>query len=192
MTPGSPHSSGQYFEENPSARSRPSTVQLALPDISATLSTDSGVFSAQRVDPGTKALLVEMASAHGSTNWPGGDLVDLGCGYGPITIALALRHPDRTVWAVDTNRRALELTARNAELAGVAQRVRPVAPEEVPEMLTVSALVSNPPIRVGKARLHEILSTWLERLEFGGEAWLVVAKNLGSDSLLKWLVERRH
>lgn len=163
-----------------------------MPDLSATLHTDSGVFSAQRVDPGTKALLVEMSTQSPAPVWPEGDLVDLGCGYGPITVALAVRHPTRTVWAVDTNRRALDLTARNAEAAGVGDRVRAVPPEEVPEALGAAAIVSNPPIRVGKPALHAMLQAWMSRLHAGGEAWLVVARNLGADSLARWLEEQGH
>lgn len=192
MSPGSSNGGGHYFEENPSARSKPAEVQLALPDLSATLHTDSGVFSAQKVDPGTKALLVEMATQSPQPAWPDGDLVDLGCGYGPITVALAIRHPNRTVWAVDTNRRALDLTARNAEAAGVGDRVRTVTPEDVPESLAVAAVISNPPIRIGKPALHAMLHTWMSKLHPGGEAWLVVAKNLGADSLARWLEDRGH
>jgi 16S rRNA (guanine1207-N2)-methyltransferase len=132
--------------------------------------------------------LVETAPSRPTAGqWPPGDLVDLGCGYGPIAITLALRHPERRVWAVDPNRRALELTAANAARAGVGSRVEAVSPGDFPADARVAAVVSNPPIRIGKAELHALLELWLSRLVPGGEAWLVVQKNLGADSLAMWL-----
>ena len=166
------------------------SVDLVLPGGTTTLHTDSGVFSSSRIDTGTKTLLVETAVHPEAPQWPVGDLVDLGCGYGPIAVTLALRHPQRTVWAVDPNRRALELTARNASGNGVGDRVRTVTPEEFPEDQRIAGIVSNPPIRIGKTALHELLDTWLLRLVEGGEAWLVVQKHLGSDSLARWMTER--
>jgi 16S rRNA (guanine1207-N2)-methyltransferase len=157
---------------------------LTLPDLDLELLTDRGVFSGDRVDPGTKVLLVDAPVPAGLS----GDVLDLGCGYGPIAVALALRFPTATVWAVDVNDRALELAAENAGAAGVAERVRIGRPEDVPPDVAFSAIVSNPPIRIGKAALHDLLRTWLSRLRAGdGRAWLVVQKHLGSDSLAAWL-----
>lgn len=105
---------------------------------------------------------------------------------GPVALTLGLRSPDATVWAVDVNRRALDLAADNARSVGVGT-FHACTPEEVPADLRFATIWSNPPIRVGKAVLHEMLLTWLPRLEAGGTAYLVVQKNLGSDSLQKWL-----
>ena len=172
---------GHYFDASPTAASRPRAVDLVLPDLRVTLRTDAGVFSPDAIDAGTKLLLLEAPrSALGA-------LLDLGCGYGPVAIALALRSPGSTVWAVDVNERARELAAANAAAAGVGSRVRVVAPEEVPHDVRFGGIWSNPPIRVGKAVLHSMLSTWLSRLEPDGRAWLVVQKHLGSDSLQRWL-----
>lgn len=148
------------------------------------LLTDRGVFSADQVDPGTRILLAEPFDLDGATN-----LVDVGCGYGPVAIALALRSDaDTVVWAVDVNERARDLCRANAEANGVADRVRVVAPDEFPPDLVVDQIWSNPPIRVGKAVLHELLATWLKRLDpEKGTATLVVHKHLGSDSLARWL-----
>jgi 16S rRNA (guanine1207-N2)-methyltransferase len=173
-------------------------VRLDLPDLSLELTTDSGVFSADRIDPGTKILLVETApgTAGGGEPpdalLPQGDLVDLGAGYGPIALTLALRFPQRTVWAVEPNERARSLCARNAEAAGAGDRVRVVAPEEVPTDLVVAALYSNPPIRIGKQALHALLSGWIDSLTEGAEAWMVVQRHLGADSLARWLTEEGH
>ena len=176
---------GHYFTTDPAARSRLRSLSLALPDgIALDLTTDSGVFSADRVDPGTRALLAEGPPVRGTT------LLDLGCGYGPIACALARRAgPDATVWAIDVNRRALGLCARNAEANGVGDRVRVAEPADVPSDVRFDQIWSNPPIRVGKAMLHQLLSDWLGRLAAGGEALLVVQKHLGADSLARWLDE---
>lgn len=172
---------GQYFEAEPTTRSKPSSVRLDLPDRSLVLATDRGVFSAERVDAGTKYLLLESRPPPSS-----GTFVDLGCGYGPIACTLAGRAPGATVWAVDVNRRARELCRQNAAGAGLTN-VRVVAPEEVPEDLVVDLLWSNPPIRIGKTALHALLTSWLARLSPQGTVVLVVQKHLGADSLRTWL-----
>jgi 16S rRNA (guanine1207-N2)-methyltransferase len=162
-------------------------VRLVLPDLTLDLQTDRGVFAADAVDAGTKLLLSEAAAG---VRVPQGsvDVCDLGCGYGPIAVTLALRSPSATVWAVDVNARARALTAANAAAHGVGDRVRVCAPDEVPDGVRFAALWSNPPIRVGKDALHALLATWLDRLVPGdGEAWLVVHKHLGADTLAAWL-----
>ena len=121
---------GPVLQLRPTAASRPASVRLVLPDLSLTLATDRGVFSADRVDPGTKLLLLELPPA---AEWPPGPVVDVGCGYGPIACTVARRDPGRDVWAVDVNERARELCRANAAAAGVAVTV--AAPDEVPDAL---------------------------------------------------------
>lgn len=171
----------QYFDADPSVTSRRSSVRLDLPDRSFTFATDRGVFAGQQVDPGTKYLLLEAPPPPAA-----GTLADVGCGYGPIACTLAARSPDSAVWAVDVNRRALELCTDNATALGLTN-LRVVAADAVPEDLSVDLIWSNPPIRIGKAALHELLHTWLGRLTPTGSAVLVVQKHLGSDSLQRWL-----
>jgi len=176
---------GHYFDADPAAASRPGTVDLVLPDQRVTLRTDRGVFASDGVDPGTKLLLLEGPSPAVDET---GDLLDLGCGYGPVAVTLALRAPRATVWAVDVNERARALTEANARDAGVADRMRVVAPGDVDAGVRFAGIWSNPPIRIGKPALHELLRTWLSRLDpERGRAWLVVQKHLGSDSLHRWL-----
>jgi 16S rRNA (guanine1207-N2)-methyltransferase len=172
----------QYFDEQPAVASRPGRVRLQVPGVDAELSVDRGVFSAGGIDPGTVELLRSDPGAPLS-----GDVLDLGCGYGPIAVALARRHPEAVVWAVDVNARARELAAANATELGLDDRVRVAAPGDVPAEVRFSAVWSNPPIRIGKAALHEMLSAWLPRLTETGQARLVVHKHLGSDSLAAWL-----
>ena len=182
-------SEGHYFDPSPAVASQPSTVVLTLPDLQVTLQTDRGVFGAAGVDPGTKYLLLDGPRPPvGAT----GQLLDLGCGYGPVAVTLARRAPEATVWAVDVNERARALTAANAEHAGVGERVRVVAPDDLPGDVTFDGIWSNPPIRIGKAALHDLLNRWLARLALGATAALVVHKHLGSDSLARWLAERGH
>jgi 16S rRNA (guanine1207-N2)-methyltransferase len=168
--------------------SRPASVELSLPDVQLTLATDRGVFGGRSVDPGTKFLLLDGPRPDPAE---AGDLLDLGCGYGPIALALAARAPGATVWAVDVNERARGLCAANAEAAGLAN-VRVTAPDEVPADVRFKGIWSNPPIRIGKAALHELLLGWLARLAPGAQAHLVVQKHLGSDSLARWLTEQGH
>lgn len=157
-------------------------MELVLPDVRFDLATDRGVFAADRVDPGTKLLLLD-----GPAPTPGDRVVaDVGCGYGPIACTLAARNPGAAVWAVDVNVRARDLCRANAERAGLGN-VTVADPAAVPADLAVDRIWSNPPIRVGKAELHELLRTWLARLTPEGSAHLVVQKHLGADSLHRWL-----
>ena len=170
-----------HYFRTPQGDTAPRTVEVTLAGREVTVETSSGVFSADRVDLGTRVLLREVPDPP-----DGGHLLDLGCGWGPVALSMALRAPRATVWAVDVNDRALELTARNARRLGLAG-VRAVRPEEVPDDVRFAAVWSNPPIRVGKEELHAMLLRWLPRLADGGEAWLVVQRNLGADSLHAWL-----
>jgi 16S rRNA (guanine1207-N2)-methyltransferase len=175
-----PEPAGHYFDAVPGTPSKPSTVRLDLPDRSLLLATDRGVFAAERVDAGTKYLLLDAPPPPTT-----GTFVDLGCGYGPIACTLALRAPDATVWAVDVNERARALCTSNADANG-ATDVHVIDPEGWPGE-PIDLIWSNPPIRIGKAALHELLRTWLGRLAAHGSAVLVVQKHLGSDSLQRWL-----
>ena len=158
-------------------------LDLVLAGHEVTLTVTGGVFSQYRIDLGTRVLLREVPPPP-----PTGDLLDLGCGWGPLAITQALQSPEATIWAVDVNELALELSASNAERAGVST-IRTAAPDSVPDEVRFAAIWSNPPIRIGKAALHELLLRWLPRLVPGGTAHLVVQRHLGADSLHRWLQE---
>ncbi len=175
-----------YFEDDPTVASEPREVVWALPDGPLRITSDRGVFGYGVVDTGTKLLLVHVPAPPAR-----GDLLDLGCGTGAIALAMGRRAPAATVWAVDVNARARDLCERNAGANGIGN-VRVVAPDDVPAEVRFAAIWSNPPIRIGKSALHELLHRWLGRLEPDGQAHLVVQKHLGADSLQRWLTEQGH
>lgn len=170
-----------YFTAEPATPEERRTIEVTLDGRRVALTTARGVYSPDRLDPGTAVLLAGAPDPS-----PTGDLLDLGCGWGPISITLALRSPDAHIWGVDVNRRALDLARDNARAAGVGN-VTFCEPEEVPADLRFATIWSNPPIHVGKPALHALLERWLPRLSDDGVAHLVVQKHLGSDSLQKWL-----
>lgn len=170
-----------YFSQAPASELQLRPLHVVLAGTEVTLSTANGVFSAERIDAGTSVLLANTPPPP-----PGGHFLDIGCGWGPITLTMALESPHATVWAIDVNDRALDLVRRNAETLGL-DNVRACRPEEVPDDIEFMTIRSNPPIRVGKNQLHDLLQLWLPRLEQGADAWLVVQRNLGSDSLQRWL-----
>jgi 16S rRNA (guanine1207-N2)-methyltransferase len=178
--------SSQYFAEEPDTAHRPGLVHVVLPDVHLALATDSGVFSPGRLDQGTR-LLLDVAPAPPAR----GDLLDLGCGYGAMALVLASRAPAARVWAVDTNRRAIALCERNAGASGLANvqcvAVAGISPDDDRLPGRYDVIWSNPPIRIGKPALHALLAGWLAQLAPGASAYLVVQRNLGSDSLQRWL-----
>ena len=174
-----------YFSADPSVAFKRAPVRAAVWGDALDLVSGSGVFAQGRLDVGTAVLFRE-------TDPPteGDTYLDLGCGYGVIGLALARSRPGARVWGVDVNERAVLLANENAGALGVGGRFTATTPAGVPDDLTFDEIWSNPPIRVGKAALHELLLTWLPRLRPGGRAVLVVGKNLGADSLQRWLGEQ--
>lgn len=170
-----------YFSAHPSGDLVPRSVAVRLAGREVRVTTAGGVFSPDRIDTGTAVLLSSIPSPP-----PGGHLLDLGCGWGPIALSLALDSPHSTVWAIDVNERSLDLTRRNAAALGLANVIA-AQPDEVPDDIRFRGIWSNPPIRVGKNELHTLLGRWLPRLDPGSDAWLVVQRNLGADSLHRWL-----
>ncbi len=172
-----------YWDVEPTSAPGGRSVALDLPDLNLTLRTERGVFAGTRIDRGTLALLRAAP-----TPQPHQAVLDLGTGYGPIALTLARRAPSAAVWAIDRNRRALRLTDQNARHVD-ALNVVIAEPGEVPAMLRFDGLYSNPPIKIGKEPLHDLLLDWLGRLTAGSRAWLVVKQTMGADSLQSWLTE---
>ena len=176
-----------YFTARPATAEERRRLSVHLAGRDVEVDVARGVFSTERLDPGTAVLLPHLDAAEDAAE-DAAPVLDLGCGWGPIALSLALHRPQRPVWAVDVNERALDLlraTAARLEL----REVRCALPDEVPADLAFAAIWSNPPIRIGKAELHALLRRWLPRLAPGGAAHLVVQRNLGADSLHRWLAE---
>ena len=177
--------SEHYFSADPASVERRLPIDVTVWGHRLRLDTASGVFSTGRLDAGTGVLFREA-----SPPTVPGTYLDLGCGYGVIACALATAAPGSTVWAVDVNERAIRLCAGNAAALGLGERVHAVTPDGVPDDVELDEIWSNPPIRIGKDALHELLLTWLPRLAPNGRAVLVVGKNLGADSLQRWIGEQ--
>jgi 16S rRNA G1207 methylase RsmC len=174
----------QYFEESPGVASREAVVPVVLSDVSFTMRTDRGVFSHGRLDAGT-ALLLRSVPPPPRT----GRGLDLGCGAGPIALTMALRSPALDVWAIDVNERARALCAANAAAAGTTNVT---VAADVADDVRFDVIWSNPPIRIGKDALHQLLRSWMGRLAPTGHAFLVVQRHLGADSLHRWLLAEGH
>ena len=165
--------SEHYFTASPAVEAEERAHRFTIRGVEHAVVTASGVFSADRLDKGTQVLLDHVPDPPKT-----GNFLDLGCGWGPITLALAGAAPGATVLATDVNERSLALTARNAETAGL-DNVRTSPAEALLTELressrTVDLIWSNPPVRIGKGALHNLLLAWLPLLSDDGEAWLVV------------------
>lgn len=170
-----------YFSAQPAGEFRSTEISVRLAHGDYTVETAGGIFSPDHIDAGTEQLLYSVPVPPET-----GTFLDLGCGWGPLALTLSLEAPGAQIYAVDVNERALELTRRNATRLGLTN-ITVSAPGDVPAQLSFDLIWSNPPIRVGKSELHEIMTTWLPRLALNGMAYLVVAKHLGADSFEKWL-----
>lgn len=170
-----------YFSASPDSQPALRDITFQVADREFSVQAASGTFSASKLDPGTSILLSKYEEFPSE-----GNVLDLGCGWGPISLAIASFSPQTKVWAVDVNTRSLELAKKNSAKLGLGN-VEVVTANQIPGDLRFDAIWSNPPIRIGKAALHELLQTWLPRLESGGRAMLVVQKQLGADSLLAWI-----
>lgn len=173
--------SDHYFSAQPAGPEKRRPLRVALAGVSRELNTAGGIFSPDRIDQGTAVLLSAVPPPATA-----GNLLDIGCGWGPITLTLALQSPEAQIYAIDVNERSLGLTRDNAAALNLGN-VTAAFPEDIDPNLRFETIWSNPPIRVGKAELHSLLKLWIPRLSNDGTAWLVVQRNLGSDSLQRWM-----
>lgn len=179
----------QYFSATPSSCDERRTLHVTLRNHETVVQVSNGVFSASKLDLGTSVLL-----KHAPKPPENGKFLDIGCGWGPISIAMGLESPEAEIVAVDVNERALELTELNAKNAGLKHIRTSLVDDALKENNTLEfnnfdLIWSNPPIRVGKEILHDILMTWIPRLKVGGAAYLVVQKILAQTHLFLGLLK---
>ncbi len=183
---GGPAGYDHYFTADPASEADVRFRDVTLAGRQVRVVTAGGIFSPDGIDKGTALLLKHLPLPPVS-----GTFLDLGCGWGPLAMTMALQAPDAQIYAVDVNRRALDLMRRNASALGCSgvgrSGIHVAEPDEVPAEAAFDLIWSNPAIRIGKAALHEMLLRWLPRLSPDGSAYLVVSKNLGADSLQTWL-----
>ncbi len=177
-----------YFSTNPTGDEAPRKITVNLQGTQYQVTTKNGIFSPQGLDKGTAVLLHKIPEQELNA---GDKILDLGCGWGAITLAMAKCYPNTEILSVDVNKRALELTAENARANGFINVRVSEANTTLVELqnteIGFDLIVSNPPIRIGKNALHELLKNWLSLLKPTGKAIIVVQKNLGADSLASWL-----
>jgi 16S rRNA G1207 methylase RsmC len=174
-----------YFSASPTGPERRRTITATVWGRELELITANGVFAGDALDRGTAVLLRKSTPPTGSPR-----ILDLGCGYGSIALAIAVHCPGARIDAVEVNDRAIALCRDNVTALGVSDRVRVFRPDEVEPEARYDEIWSNPPIRIGKEALHALLLAWLPRLAPGGVARLVVSKDFGADTLQRWLVEQ--
>lgn len=173
-----------YFSADPSAPAKLTEVEIEVGGQVLKLSASSGTFSSERLDPGTRVLLGlwELFPTDGI-------VLDLGCGWGPIGLSIAKLQPATKVIGVDVNQRSVELANANAKRNGLAN-FSACLDKDLDANLEIDHIWSNPPIRIGKENLHDLLRNYMSRLKPTGDAYLVVQKQLGAESLQRWIAQQ--
>jgi 16S rRNA (guanine1207-N2)-methyltransferase len=170
-----------YYSQKPDVVSNPKFWDFTLKGRTFRFKSDNGVFSKKEVDFGSR-LLVESFNLDEAVE---GDILDVGCGYGPIGISIAAAYPDRTIEMIDINSRAVELSKENAAANAIAN-VKIYESDRFDKVASnhFAAILTNPPIRAGKSVVHEILEESYRSLVAGGELWVVIQKKQGAPSAM--------
>lgn len=169
--------SDHYFSRRPEAAHDRKMVETELRGRSFRFVTDAGVFSREGVDFGSR-LLIEHVQLPDDAR-----VLDMGCGWGPIGIALSFAVPRGKVTLADVNERALALARENAGLNGAAG-IEIVESDLFVGLAgrTFTHIVTNPPIRAGKQTVHALFEQAAAHLQTGGELWVVIQKKQGAPS----------
>ena len=170
-----------YYTREPASESRPADCAFTYRGIGMTFVTDAGVFSRGEVDNGTRALLEALPEEMA------GEILDLGCGWGVIGISVALKWPEARVTMADVNLRALELARKNAEKNRAGVTCAESDGMEAFMGKAFDAVITNPPIRAGKQVIYKMFADAAECLKPGGALYLVIRKQQGAESCLKYL-----
>lgn len=175
-----------YYTSKPSSESHRETWQTEIDGKKFTYTTDSGVFSKDKIDVGSEVLMTTAETV----DFPKGNLLDIGCGYGPVGIYLAKAFPNRKIEMIDVNERALglaELNAKENDVSNVSIYQSDLF--EAVENNQFAGIISNPPIRAGKKVVHEILEKSHHYLVEGGYLLIVIQKKQGAPSAQKKMLE---
>ena len=172
-----------HYFTNDRVESNEKIINVKINDEVFKFVVDNGVFSKKGLDFGTRTLLESI-----DTNIINGDVLDFGCGYGPVGIYVS-KKTNSKVDMVDINERALNLSLKNAKLNNVTVNV--YKSDVFSNIIkTYDYIITNPPIRVGKKILYEIIFQSLAHLKKNGKLFLVINKNQGAKTLLKDLNEK--
>ncbi|ARK24675.1 16S rRNA methyltransferase [Sporosarcina sp. P37] len=172
-----------YYSKNPQVSSAPKQWKAEIRNRVLSFTTDAGVFSKGSIDEGSK-LLAETFKEPSI----GGDFLEIGCGYGPIALSIAMDFSDRTVHMVDVNERALSLSEKNAQHNGIRNvRIYESSGVDSVEQEGFAAIITNPPIRAGKQTVFSFYKGAYEKLAPGGELWVVIQKKQGAPSTMEYL-----
>jgi 16S rRNA (guanine1207-N2)-methyltransferase len=171
-----------YYTRNTTVEHDLSNIEFRVGEGTLTLTTDSGVFSKKKVDFGSMLLIEKIPHTEGK-------ILDMGCGYGPVGLSLALINPKSEVTMVDINERAVGLANQNAQTNKLlnAKAIQSDGYELVNECYDI--IVSNPPIRTGKKVIYPMFEQSIDHLNEGGQLYIVIQKKQGADSAIKKLTE---
>lgn len=173
----------QYFTSNPTSDHRYAKFETEILGNRVVFNTDSGVFSKDALDFGTRTLLEALPELYGR-------ILDLGCGWGAVGVSVGKKYPKSEIVMSDVNERAMELAKKNLKENGVLNAI--VLPsnamDDVPG--TFDFILTNPPIRAGKAVVYKMFDQASERLNEGGRLYVVIRKQQGAPSAKAHLQER--
>lgn len=174
-----------YYSKNPTVKSDPKEWQVTIRDHRLRFKTDAGVFSKGELDFGSRLLAESFVLPEVE-----GDLLDVGCGYGPIGLSIAASFPDRNIHMVDVNERAMALAKDNAALNDIKNvEIYPSDALSAVSKQDFAAVLTNPPIRAGKETVFRIYDGAFSKLKAGGELWVVIQKKQGAPSTSAHLME---
>ena len=170
----------QYYTRCPQSESRPAPCAFNYRGCMLTFQTDAGVFSRGELDEGSRLLLEALPALSG-------DVLDLGCGWGPIGISVARANPGCRVTMADVNLRALQLCRDNARRNGVEAVCLESDGMAALAGQRFDAVITNPPIRAGKQVIYRMFSDAAGALREGGALYLVIRKQQGAESCVRYL-----
>ena len=178
-----------YFSEKPEIKSEKKTIKYTIQNKKFEFITDNGVFSKSKVDFGTDLMLNEFLKKNRNLKSEGIKILDIGCGYGVVSVILKSFYPEASVTLSDVNERALELSEENLKKYNINgyEIIKSNVFEKIEGKFDM--ILSNPPIRAGKDTIFKIYTEAYEHLNKDGEFYCVIQTKHGAKSTQKKLVE---